>query len=200
MPHRSFVVGLLALAGTAGALAQHEGGGHADETNIFNADIGNAIITFIIFGLVVLILGRFAWRPLLNVLHERERTIRESLESAQRERQQAEQLLAEYKDQIHQARVEATAIVEEGRRDAEAVRRRIQAEARQQADELIARAKREIKLAADTAVRGLYDQTAELAVRVAGNILGREISAEEHRQLVADSLKEMDRPDQARLN
>ena len=100
---------------TASALAAE----HGEETNIFNADVGNFIFTLIIFGLVIIVLGKFAWRPLLKVLHERERSIRESLESARNERKQAEKLLEEYKAQLDRARQEATLIVDEGRRDAE---------------------------------------------------------------------------------
>jgi F-type H+-transporting ATPase subunit b len=149
---------------------------------------------------VIIILGKYAWKPLLNVLHERERTIRDSIENARRERAEAQRLLEDYKRQLEQARQEATTIVEEGRRDSEAVRQRIQEEARQQADEMIERARREIRLATDAAVKELYDQTADLAVQVASGILKREIKPDEHRDLVQESLERMKSNGQARLN
>ena len=173
---------------------------HGDETNIFNADIGNFVFTLIIFGLVIVVLGKVAWRPLLKVLHERERTIRESLESAREEREQAERLLDEYKAQLDQARVEATAIVDEGRRDAEVVRQRILEEGRQQGAELLERARREIQLATDTAVKELYDQTAELSVKVAAGIIRKELSPKDHQELVAESLEEIKTTGKAKLN
>ena len=111
----------------ASASLAAEGGGDRD---IFNADIGNFIFTLIVFIVVVGILGKFAWKPLLTVLNEREKTIRESLESARHERAEAEKLLAEYKAQLERAREEATTIVDEGRRDAEVVRQRLQEEGR----------------------------------------------------------------------
>lgn len=181
---------------TAPALAAE----HGDETNIFNADIGNFIFTLIIFGLVIVVLGKFAWRPLLKVLHERERSIRESLESARDERERAEKLLADYKAQLDQARVEATAIVEEGRRDADVVRRRILEEGREQGAELLERARREIQLATDTAIKELYDQTADLSVKVAAGIIRKELSPEDHQQLVAESLDEMKKSGKVGLN
>lgn len=193
------IVATCCCALAAPALAAEEQG-HGGETNIFNADIGNFVATLIIFGLVVYILGKFAWKPLLNVLNEREQSIRHSLEAAREERVEAEQLLADYKAQITKARDEATAIVEEGRRDADVVARRLQEQARQEAEQVLERARREIKLATDVAVRELYDQTAELAVKVAGGILRKEISPEEHRQLVADSLEEMGSADSANMN
>lgn len=176
-------------------------GGHGDEKkSILTADIGNVIWTLIIFGLVVLILRKAAWGPLVNLLGEREKTIRESLETAQRERLEAERMMAEYKQQLDQAREKATAIVEEGRRDAEVVKRRIQDEARQESDRMIARAKNEIQLATDSAIKQLYDQTSELAVNVARGIIGKELSADDHRQLVQESLEQMRQSRQAKLN
>ena len=165
---------------------------HAGEkSSVFAGGIGNAIITLIIFGIVVYVLGTKAWPPLLRVLHEREQAIHTALENAKREREQAEKVLAEYKRQIDQARSEASTIVDEGRRDADAVRRRIHEEARQESDEMVARARREIQLATDTAIKDLYDRTAELAVQVAGGIIRKELKAEDHRGLVAESLERM---------
>ncbi len=168
--------------------------------SLLGGDIGNAVFTLIIFLVVVAVLGKFAWKPLLNVLNDRETAIRESLESARQERIEAEHLLAEYKAQLDRARAEAAAVVEEGRRDGAGVRQRIQQEARQQADELLARARREIQLAADTAVKELYDRTADLAVSLAGNILRQELSPDKHRQLVADSLAQIRKTGPAGLN
>lgn len=174
-----------ALAIPAALAAGGEGPG------IWAGGVGNSIITLIIFGGVIFILGKFAWAPLTKALAEREFHIRTSLENARQERIAAEKLLAEYKRQIERAREEATAIVEEGRRDAAEVRRRMQDEARREADEALQRARREIQLATDAAVKTLYDQTAELAVNVAGRIIRKELSAGDHRQLVTESLERM---------
>jgi F-type H+-transporting ATPase subunit b len=176
-----------APAATTHASDAHEG----EKSSVFAGGIGNAIISLIIFGIVISVLGTKAWPPLLRVLHEREQSIHTALENAKREREAAEKLLAEYKRQIDQARVEATSIVDEGRRDADAVRRRIQDEARRESDEMVARARREIQLATDSAIKDLYDRTAELAVQVAGGIIRKELRADDHRALVTESLERM---------
>ena len=176
----------IALAAAAPALASDEG-----EPNIFAGGIGNAVITLIIFGSVVLILGKFAWPPLIKVLDDRQKAIRESLENAKREREASEELLKQYQEKIDSSREEATAIVEEGKRDAEDVRRRIHEEARSEANQMVERAKREIQLATDTAVKELYDKTAELSVRVAAGIIRKELSARDHEGLVTESLERM---------
>ena len=169
-------------------LASEEG---ADDRNIFNADIGNFIFTLIIFGLVVYLLGKFAWKPLLNVLNEREATIRTSLLTAKQEREQAERLLAEYQVQLDKARDEAAALVAEGRKDADALRQNLKEDAQKESEQIIVRARREIQLATDSARKELHDEAAELAVRVAGRIIRKELSAADHKNLVAESLKEM---------
>lgn len=176
------------------------GAEHGETPSIFEGSIGNFIFTLIIFGLVIYILGKLAWKPLLTVLNEREKTIRESLESARKECQDAEQLLADYKAQLEKGRSEASAIVEEGRRDADVVRRRLQEEARAEADALLERARREIRLATDAAVKELYDQTAELSVRVAAGVIGKELSEDDHHRLLAESLEQMKSVDDSKLN
>ena len=183
---------LLTVALAAPALAA-EG-----QASLFAGGIGNFFITLIIFGAVVYILGTQAWPPLLKLLDEREHAIRGSLEEARKEREEAEKLLSDYKEQIAKAREEATAIVEEGRRDAAAVRSRMQEEAREESAEMIERAKREIGLATDAAKTEIYEQASQLAVQVAGAIVRKELSADDHKQLVSEALERMKQ--QANLN
>ena len=197
MPHRNLLASLLTIAACVPALTAAE---HGDETNIFNADIGNFVFTLIIFGALIFILGKFAWKPLLNVLNEREKLLRESLERAQQQRREAEKLLADYQAQLAKARDEASAIVAEGRRDAEVLRRKLHEQARQEADEVLARARREIQLATDSARKLLHDEVADLTVRLAGRVLRKELSPADHRALVAESLKEMQAGEKPRLN
>lgn len=176
--------------------------GHGEKANLFEGGIGNIIITTIVFLVVAYILGKKAWPPLLGLLNERERSIREALEHAQRERMEAERVMHEYKAQLDQARVQATAIVEEGRRDADVMRQRMQKETHEETNRMIARARSEIQLATDTAVKQLYDQSAGLAMGVASGILQRQLqmSPEDQRALVQRSLDEMSAAKRAKLN
>lgn len=170
--------------------AQH-GGGHEAAPSLFAGDLGNAIFTLLIFLLVLVVLGKFAWGPLLAALQKRETFIRESLELAKRERETAEARLHEYEQRLLKAREEASAIVDEGRRDAEAVKRRMEEDARKSTEATIERAKREIGLAKDTAVKELYEQSAQLAMEMASNVLKRQLSTEDHHRLVQDALTEL---------
>ena len=177
----------LALVFFAGQALAAEGG----EENIFAGDLGNMIWTVAVFVAVLIVLGKFAWGPLLSSLQERERFIHDSLAKAKDDRDAAESTLQEYSDKLDEARAEATAIVEEGRRDAEEARRRIETEAQAEVDKKLERAKREIEIAQQTAVRELYATSASLATDLAGRVLGREVSAEDHERLIAESLDEL---------
>lgn len=167
------------------------GDGHGEEPSILAGDLGNVVWTLAIFVVLLIVLKKSAWGPILGALQKREEFIEKSLRDAKRDREAAEVKLREYLAQIEKAREEATAIVEEGRRDAEVVRRQIHDEARKEADAMVERAKREIGLARDTAVKDLYDLVADMSTDVAGKIIKRQLSPDEHRRLVQESIDEL---------
>jgi len=171
----------------AWALASEEGGA----VTPFAGDVGTALWVLIIFGLVVFVLGRYAWPPILTGLQDREKFIRTSLEEARRDRAEAEARLQQYEERLNAARGEATAIVEEARRDAEVVKRRIQDDAEVEAGRIVERAKREISLAKETAVKDLYSLSARLTTEVAGKILAREIKPADHERLIRESIERL---------
>lgn len=202
MNSRNFVTFALALVVTFSATSmsfaadpQH-GAEHADQAEkpaLLQWDLGSAFWSIVVFVMLLTVLRFTAWRPIMEGLQKREQFIRESLESAKREREQAERVMADYTEKLNRAREEATAIVDEGRRDAEEVRKRIHVEAKQEADAMVARARKEISLARDHAVKDIYDQTIVLATSVAGKIVRKELSAGDHRTLIDESLAEIGR-------
>lgn len=185
------VAGAAILAGAASP-AFAAGGG---EENIFSGNLGNAVWTLLIFGAVLFVLGKYAWGPLLDALQKRERFIHDSLAEAKKDREDAEARLQDYTAKLNEARAEATGIVEEGRRDAEVVKVRIEEEAREESQKMLDRAKREIALAKQTAIKELYTTSASLATEMASRILRKELSAAEKEKLVARSLDELERLD-----
>ena len=93
---------------------------------------------------------------------------------------------------MNSARVEASEIVEEGRRDAQVVKARIEEETREESQNMLERAKREIELAKQTAIKDLYTSSATLATEMASKILHKELSAADKEKLVARSLDELE--------
>jgi F-type H+-transporting ATPase subunit b len=186
-------VGLIALLATvAPVLASGETGA---APNPFAGDLGVSIWTLVIFLVVVILLGKFLWGPILNGLQSREAFIAKSLTDAEQASKTAQAQLAEYTAKLDAARAEASNIVEEGRRDAEEVKRAIGEEARKEADAMIERAKREIGIARDAALRELYDVGGGLATQVAGKIVSRELNPADHEQLIQESIAELGKLD-----
>ena len=194
---RQMIVATLTCFWVGAALAAEEG--HGEPPNLFAGTPGNVLVTLVIFGIVVFMLGKYVWPPMMSVLEKREQTIRESLEDAKREREAAEDLLKKYTEQIEKAKSEAAEIIEKGRRNGEDVSRRIQEEARKEAQATVERGLREIQLAADAARKDVYDLASQLAVDVAGRIIKKELSAKDHEKLVAESLDRM-RQSGAKMN
>jgi F-type H+-transporting ATPase subunit b len=194
------LVALLALAAltpTAAFASQPEaaaeGAHQAAGTSPFAGDVGNALWTLVVFAVLLWVLGKYAWGPILRGLQGREDYIRVALEKAKQDREQAEHRLREYEAKLAEARTEVDAILEEARRDADVLRQREEERAREESGQMIARAKREIDVAKDTAVKELYAQAGLLTTDAASRILKREIKPEDHERLIAESIAAIER-------
>ena len=108
----------------------------------FAGDLGNAIWTLAIFVIVVIVLGKFAWGPVLGLLQQREEFIHRALSEAKRDRDDAELRLKEYAAKLQSAHVEAGTIVEDARRDAERLREEVRQRAKSEADKMLDNAQR----------------------------------------------------------
>lgn len=180
---------LTTLLFAAPALAA--GGEGASNGNIFTGDVGNIVWTLVVFLLVVFVLGKFAWGPILAGLKQREDFIHDSLKKAKEARDEAVAQLKQYEDRLANARAEASAIVEEGRRDAEAVRRANEAKAKEEAELMLQRAKREIGIAKETAIKELYTLSGRLATDIAAKIVQRELKPEDHERLIREAIDQL---------
>jgi F-type H+-transporting ATPase subunit b len=187
--HRALGVALTsALVCALPALAAEEKG---DSGNVFAGDIGNSLWTILIFVLLLVVLGKFAWGPILQGLQGREQFIREALEKAKHDRDSAEARLAEVEQRLAAVRGEATEIIEASRKDAANLAHTIQEEARKESERTMTRVRSEIELAKSAASRELYDLSSKLAIQLAGRILERELKPEDYERLLADSIREI---------
>ena len=183
------VAALAALALCASpALAAEGGGGDA----LLKLELPVVIATIVTFLLLLVILTKTAWKPILTGLQAREKGIRDQIEGAEKANAAAKALLSEYEQRLAHATDEARAIVEEGRRDAQAVRGKIEAEARAAATDERDRAVRDIDLARQKALKDIYDEVARVATEVAGRIVQREIRPEYHKMLVERGLSQLE--------
>jgi F-type H+-transporting ATPase subunit b len=149
---------------------------------------GLLIWTIITFLVLLAVLRRVAWKPLLAALEQREGTIRSSLEDAQRARQEAEQLLAENRRILADANRDASRIIEQGREESERLRTSIAEQAQTEARRLVDEARREITRERQLAVQELKSTAADLALAAAGKLLNKAVTDADHRRLVNEFL------------
>jgi len=141
------------------------------------------------------ILFFFMWKwvvPRVNtLLEERRAQIQGQLESAERTRQQAERELAEYRKQLANAREDANRIIEEARETADQFRRDIQAKAEEESRNIVARAQDEIRAERDRVFNELRAQVADIAVTLAGRVVGAELDPKSHERLIEEYIEQV---------
>lgn len=155
---------------------------------LLDVNPGLVIWTFLIFGLVLLILWKFAWAPIAGALDERARKIHDDIDRAENLRKDAESKLHEYMEKLNGLRAEGQEILAEARKDAEHLKHEILGEARKEAEAVKSRALREVQLARDAALESIHKTVADLSIEIAGRILERNVQAADHDKLVRESV------------
>lgn len=174
-------------------VADHEGDGHGDDTMppILSFDPGAAAANLAIFLGVFGILAKFVWPVILGGLTARENKIAGDLESAQATNVKAEATLATYEKKVEEVASEAQGILSEARRDAEANAVKIVDEAKADAKRQGERALADIETAKKVALADIAGQTSALAMGVAKQVVGRELKAEDHAELIRKALDQV---------
>jgi len=178
---------LVALSITQPAFAAGEG-----EPSLFGGGFMTALLAVIVFVLLLAVLGRFAWKPLLEALKKREETIRNDIDSAREEREQAEKLLREYQQRLDSTQAEAERMLKSAAVEAEKLRNRILEDAQAHSKETIEKARAKIDAATADAIKEIYSRSATLATELAAKILQREVNPEDHRILITQALAQLE--------
>ena len=155
-------------------------------------DPGLYIWTIATFLILVALLGKFAWRPLLEALDRREETIRKSLEEARAARQEMERVRVESGEVLAAARVEADAIVSRTRADAARLSEELRQKARADAENILRNAERQIEAETARALQAIRHEAADLSVAIASKIIRRNLSREDNERLIAETFKEIE--------
>jgi F-type H+-transporting ATPase subunit b len=159
--------------------------------NIMQVQSPLAIWTVVVFVCLLLVLGKFAWKPLMTALHERESHLEHVLLDSEKARDEAEALAARHRKELALAADQVRALIEEARKEATVAANSIIQKAQAEAEESRKRADREIRGAKDQALMEIWSQTADLAVSVAGKVLGKELGESDHRRLVEMAMGEL---------
>ena len=143
------------------------------------------------FGLLLLLLRLFAYKPIMTMLDNRANKIKESLEAGERARQEAVSSEKEVAKKIEEASLSGQQIVSQAVKTAEEVRRRAAQDAKKDADTLIAKAQVEIVREKQESLTELRKEVADLAVMVAGKAIATSLDKETQRKLIDNTLKEV---------
>ena len=152
-------------------------------------DPGLYVWTILTFLLLFFLLTKFAWKPLLKALSEREEKIRSSLEKADEAQQKLERLSAEGEEIIGKARAEAQSIVSDGKVAAERVRDEIETKAKEKANTIVARAEKQITAEKEQAISDIRGEVAALSIQVAEKLIRKNLSNKDNMALINESLE-----------
>jgi F-type H+-transporting ATPase subunit b len=151
----------------------------------------NALWALGLFAAMMVVLGRWGWKPMLRAIKERERMIADTIADAEKMRAQSDELVDKYQAQLDAAAGEIAKMTEQTRAQVEAARQKILAEAQQAAADTTARAREEIERAKRDSLDEIFRTTASLATEVASKVLGREIRQEDHQRLLDEGLRKL---------
>jgi F-type H+-transporting ATPase subunit b len=157
-------------------------------------DPGLFIWTIATFLVLLFLLARFAWRPLLQALENRQASIRKSLDDARQAKEELERLHEQSAQIIKQARAEAESIIAESRADGERLREDLKQKARAEADTIARNAERQIQLETGRALQQLRHEAADLSVMIASKLIQRQLSKEDNQRLIDEALSQLPAP------
>ncbi len=158
---------------------------------ILSFDFGSAFWNLVIFVCVLAVLSIFVWPSVLGGLQSREDKIREDLELAEKANAEAQAILAGYQTKLDEAATQTHAMLAEARRDAEANGQRIVDHAKAEAVAQRERAVADIENAKKVAMSDIASRTAEMAMQVARGVVGRELTANDHADLIAQAMQRL---------
>jgi len=158
---------------------------------LVQTDPGLFIWTIVTFLVLLALLAKFAWRPLLEALDTRQNAIRKSLDDAQQARQELERLNTESAQIVARSRQEADAIITQSRADGDRLREEIRHKARAEADLIVKNAERQIQLETNRALEQIRREAVALSVLIASKIIQRNLTREDNERLIDEALRQV---------
>jgi F-type H+-transporting ATPase subunit b len=141
--------------------------------------------------LLLFILRKMAWTPMLQGLQKREESIRNSVEEAKKAREETARISAEFKVKMDEAYAEIPKIMENARREAEAFKEEMRSQTTKDIQAERQRLRREIETARDQALQELWNQAAQLATLISAKAIGRSLTEDDHRRLLDEAIAEI---------
>ena len=147
--------------------------------------------TLILFAIFAFVMAKLAWNPLLAMIEEREKGVRDSVEGAQRASAEAKALLAQHQELLREGGRQREEIVKRAIADAEQLKAGLSAQARTEADQILSKAKEQIEREKRLAIQELRGQVADLAIEAASRIVTSSLTPDAQRKLVHEFIERL---------
>ena len=168
------------------AAADEAGGG-----GLMSLRVNLMFWTLVIFGVLYFILNKWVFPAVLGMVEAREKALAEAIEGARRDREEAARLLGEHRQQIENSRADAQKLIAEARGVAEKMRADALEKTRQEQQEMLERARRDIATERDKAIAELRREAVDLAIRGAGKVIEENLDSDKNRKLVEQFLSSL---------
>jgi F-type H+-transporting ATPase subunit b len=169
----------------SGALLLAAASGGSALTDIDTTLFWSTLVLFLLFALV---LGKFAWGPLLEIVESREKSVRDQVEGAQKSLAEAQALMNQRLDMLKDATREREEMIARAQKEAEVLRTELVGKARTDAEGILVRAKQQIEHEKNQAVLELRRQVADIAIEAAAKIVKSSLTPEAQRKLVDETI------------
>ena len=156
-------------------------------------DLTLTVSTLVLFAIFAFVLAKFAWGPILKMVEEREKGIKDSVEGAENANAEAKTLLEKHRELIREAGREREEILKKALKEAETLKADLGAKARVESDLIVARAREQVTREKDKAIQDLRSSVADLAMEAAAKIVKSSLTPEAQKQLVNDFINSMPR-------
>jgi len=153
---------------------------------------GLMIWTLLAFVVAMLVLRKYAWPQITRILDQRQTQIEDSIDAAERTRQEADELLAEYRQRLAEARAQADEIVAKAERAGEVAEREALEAAKEKREDLLEQTRRDIQAETQRAIQEIRREVADLTVQATEKVTKKTLSADDQKRLVEEALSELD--------
>jgi F-type H+-transporting ATPase subunit b len=182
---------MLAIVTTV--FAQAESGGEEEGGSfLVSPNVGLMIWTLLVFGISMWVLAKYAFPRIAEALDRRQQAIEESIDAADRTRREAEEILAEYRERLAEARGQADEIVARARKTGEAAETEIVADARSKREEMMEQTRRDIEAETRRAIQAIRAEVADLTVLATEKVARKSLTDDDQKRLVEEALSELD--------
>jgi F-type H+-transporting ATPase subunit b len=171
-------------------LFAQEGGGDEGGSFLVSPSLGLMIWTLALFAFTLWVLNKLAFPRIQEALDKRANAIRESIDAAERQREEADALLTEYRQRLTEAREQADEIVARARRAGDSVKAQATEEGHAKREELVAAARKDIEIETRRSLELIRKEVADLTVMATERVTRKSLDAEDHRRLIQEALEE----------